>query len=126
FLTAGDRFDGPMAQRLNNDLGKVVRLTADGGVPKDNPFIGRAGAGAEIWTYGHRNGQAIAFNPWSRQLWVVDHGARGGDEINILQPGKNYGWPVISYGEDYSGQPIGAGITQHARIEQPVYYWGPV
>lgn len=127
FVGVGDRFDSmAMAQQLDNDLGKTVHIDADGSIPKDNPFAARSGARPEIWTYGQRNIEAIAFNPWTHQLWSVDHGPRGGDEVNVLQPGKNYGWPVISYGEDYSGEPIGAGITQHAGMEQPIYYWDPV
>ena len=127
FVTVGDRFSSMnLAQMLDNDLGKVVRLNADGSVPPDNPFTGRPGARPEIWSYGHRNSEAAAINPWTGKLWTVEHGARGGDEINIPQAGKNYGWPVITYGEDYSGAPIGAGITQKAGMEQPLYYWDPV
>jgi glucose/arabinose dehydrogenase len=127
FVTVGDRFQSKaLAQTLDNDLGKLVRINADGSAPKDNPFFGRAGARPEIWTYGHRNSESLAFNPWSHQLWSVEHGARGGDEVNIIHEGRNYGWPVISYGIDYSGRPIGAGITQHAGMEQPIYYWDPV
>ena len=127
FVTVGDRFDSKaMAQTTDNDLGKVVRIDPDGSVPKDNPFAGRSGARPEIWTLGQRNSEAAAINPWSRQLWTVDHGPRGGDEVNIIEPGVNYGWPVISYGEDYSGKPIGRGITQHAGMRQPIYYWDPV
>lgn len=127
FVTVGDRFDAKaLAQRLDNDLGKVVRINSDGSIPRDNPFVGRAGARPEIWSYGHRNSEAAAINPWTGVLWTVEHGARGGDEINIPKAGRNYGWPVITYGEDYSGKPIGAGITQKAGMEQPVYYWDPV
>jgi glucose/arabinose dehydrogenase len=127
FVTVGDRFSAKaMAQTLDNDLGKVVRINPDGSIPKDNPFVRRPGAKGEIWSYGHRNSQAAAINPWTGKLWTVEHGARGGDEVNIPQAGKNYGWPVISYGEDYSGKPIGAGITRKAGMEQPIYYWDPV
>jgi glucose/arabinose dehydrogenase len=127
FATVGDRFQSKaMAQTLDNTLGKVVRIAANGSIPKDNPFVGRQDARPEIWSYGHRNPESLAFNPWTHQLWSVEHGARGGDEINIVRPGRNYGWPVISYGIDYSGAPIGAGITQHAGMEQPIYYWDPV
>jgi glucose/arabinose dehydrogenase len=127
FVTVGDRFDSmAMAQTLDNDLGKTIRINPDGSVPKDNPFVGKSGARPEIWSYGQRNSEAAAINPWTHQLWTVDHGPRGGDEVNIIQPGKNYGWPVISYGEDYSGRPVGRGITQHAGMEQPIYYWDPV
>lgn len=127
FVTVGDRFDTmALAQTLDNDLGKVVRLNPDGSIPRDNPFVGRAGARGEIWSFGHRNSESAAINPWTGKLWTVEHGARGGDEINIPQAGKNYGWPVITYGEDYSGEPIGAGITRKAGMEQPIYYWDPV
>lgn len=127
FVTVGDRFQSrDLAQTLDNDLGKVVRINADGSVPKDNPFVGKAGARPEIWSYGHRNPEAAAINPWTHRLWTVEHGARGGDELNIPAAGKNYGWPVITYGEDYSGKPIGEGITAKAGMEQPVYYWDPV
>jgi glucose/arabinose dehydrogenase len=127
FVTVGDRFQSKaMAQTLDNHLGKVVRIDADGRAPKDNPFTGRVGARPEIWSFGHRNSESAAINPWTHEPWTVEHGARGGDEVNIIRPGKNYGWPVITYGEDYSGQPIGQGITQHAGMEQPIYYWDPV
>jgi glucose/arabinose dehydrogenase len=127
FVTVGDRFQSRnMAQQLGNDLGKVVRITIDGGVPQDNPFVGKAGPRPEIYSYGERNGEAAAINPWSQRLWVVEHGARGGDEINVIAPGKNYGWPVITYGEDYSGALFNGGKTQQAGMEQPIYYWDPV
>lgn len=129
FVTVGDRF-APAGQRraqtLDNDLGKVIRIDPDGSVPKDNPFVGKAGARGEVWSYGHRNAESAAINPWTHQLWTVEHGPRGGDELNVIHPGRNYGWPVITYGIDYSGRPVGAGITQHAGMEQPVYYWDPV
>ena len=113
------------AQSLASDVGKIVRLNLDGSVPADNPFQGRAGAQPEIWTLGHRNPEALAFDAQGR-LWAVEHGARGGDELNLIRPGLNYGWPVITYGEDYSGEIIGRGITHQAGLEQPVYYWDPV
>jgi glucose/arabinose dehydrogenase len=129
FVGVGDRFvpQGQAdAQKLDNDLGKVVRIARDGSAPKDNPFVGQAGARPEIWSIGHRNIESAAINPWTHQLWTVEHGPRGGDEVNIPRAGRNYGWPVITYGEDYSGAPVGAGITQRAGMEQPVYYWDPV
>jgi glucose/arabinose dehydrogenase len=101
-----------------------VRINADGSVPRDNPFVGRSGALPEIWSYGHRNVQAAALDARG-ELWTVEHGARGGDELNNPQPGKNYGWPVITYGVDYSGVHIGIGTAQPG-MEQPVYYWDPV
>jgi glucose/arabinose dehydrogenase len=125
FVTLGDRFaHRERAQDLSVTIGKIVRLNADGSIPRDNPFVGRAGARPEIWSYGHRNIQAAALDP-SGQLWTVEHGARGGDELNRPQPGRNYGWPVITYGVDYSGARIGVG-TSRPGMEQPVYYWDPV
>src|SRR5829696_7616536 len=126
FVTQGDRFSyREQAQDLGSLLGKVVRIAADGAVPRDNPFAGRGGARPEIWSYGHRNVQAAALDPATGQLWTVEHGARGGDELNHPQAGKNYGWPVITYGRDYSGAKIGEGTTREG-MEQPVYYWDPV
>jgi aldose sugar dehydrogenase len=133
FVTLGDRHAyRDRAQDLSTTLGKVVRINADGSVPRDNPYagpyagpsVGRAGALPEIWSYGHRNVQAAALDARG-ELWTVEHGARGGDELNSPQPGKNYGWPVITYGVDYSGARIGIG-TAKAGMEQPVYYWDPV
>jgi len=127
FVTIGDRFElKDKAQSLDNDLGKVVRITTEGQPAKGNPFIGRKGARPEIWSYGHRNQESAAINPFDGRLWTVEHGARGGDEVNIARAGKNYGWPVITYGIDYSGMPIGQGITAKAGMEQPLYYWDPV
>jgi glucose/arabinose dehydrogenase len=126
FVTMGERFTHrDQAQNLAVTLGKIVRLNADGSVPKDNPFVGREGVGPEIWSYGHRNVQAAAIDPNTGQLWTVEHGARGGDELNHPQAGKNYGWPVITYGIDYNGAKIGEG-TSKPGMEQPVYYWDPV
>ncbi len=124
-VTLGDRGNRKQAQNLKQHLGKVIRLNRDGSVPADNPFA-TAGARAqpEIWSYGHRNPQAAAINPATGRLWTVEHGARGGDELNIPLAGKNYGWPVISYGTHYSGQKIGVGRSQ-AGMEQPAYYWDP-
>ncbi|NOU05740.1 MAG: PQQ-dependent sugar dehydrogenase, partial [Hyphomicrobiaceae bacterium] len=124
FVTLGERFQRDTAQDLSKHYGKVVRITRDGGVPGDNPFVGRGGARPEIWSYGHRNPQSAALHPVTGKLWTVEHGARGGDEINIPQAGKNYGWPVITYGIDYSGARIGEGATK-AGMEQPIYYWDP-
>ncbi len=125
FVTLGDRFSyRERAQDLSVTLGKVVRINADGSIPSDNPFVGRADARPEIWSDGHRNVQAAAVDARG-QLWTVEHGARGGDELNNPQPGKNYGWPVITYGVDYSGARIGIG-TAKAGMEQPLYYWDPV
>jgi glucose/arabinose dehydrogenase len=126
FVTQGDRFDySEQAQDLSSGIGKIVRINPDGSVPRDNPFAGRAGARPEIWSYGHRNVQAAAPHPETGQLWTVEHGARGGDEVNRPEAGKNYGWPVISYGVHYSGAKIGEG-TAKPGMEQPLYYWDPV
>jgi len=125
FVTLGDRFSHlERAQDLSTTIGKIVRINPDGSAPRDNPFVGRAGAMPEIWSYGHRNVQAAALDARG-QLWTVEHGARGGDELNNPQAGLNYGWPVISYGIDYSGARIGIGTAQPG-MEQPVYYWDPV
>jgi glucose/arabinose dehydrogenase len=125
FLTTGDHFTHrDEAQNLANHLGKIVRVRPDGSVPPDNPFVNRAGAKPEIWSYGHRNAQGAALHPQTGRLWMHEHGARGGDEINIPAAGKNYGWPVITYGVDYSGAKIGIG-TQKQGMEQPVKYWVP-
>ena len=125
FVTMGDRrTHSERAQDLSTTIGKIVRINPDGSVPRDNPFVNRSGALPEIWSYGHRNVQAAALDARG-ELWTVEHGARGGDELNNPQPGKNYGWPVITYGVDYSGARIGIG-TAHPGMEQPVYYWDPV
>jgi aldose sugar dehydrogenase len=125
YLTLGDR-NRPRekAQTLDNHLGKVVRLHADGSVPDDNPFVGRAGAKPEIWSYGHRNSQGAALHPQTGRLWMHEHGPRGGDEINVPEAGANYGWPVITYGEEYIGGRIGEG-THKAGTAQPIHYWVP-
>jgi len=126
FVTQGDRMNHrERAQNLSEGIGKIVRINPDGSVPKDNPFVGRSGARPEIWSYGHRNAQAAALHPETGQLWTVEHGARGGDELNHPEAGKNYGWPIITYGIDYSGATIGEGAAKPG-LEQPVYYWDPV
>jgi len=125
FVTLGERNDlRNQAQNLNNHLGKIVRIKPTGGAAPDNPFLNREDARPEIWSYGHRNIQSAALHPTTGELWIVEHGARGGDEVNIPQKGKNYGWPVISYGVHYSGQKIGEG-TRKPGMEQPVYHWDP-
>lgn len=130
FITLGDRYShGEKVQDLGTTIGKIVRINADGSVPRDNPFVERPSDGRaarpEIWSYGHRNAQAATLQPGTRELWTIEHGARGGDELNNPQAGRNYGWPVITYGVDYSGAKIGAG-TAKSGMEQPVYYWDPV
>jgi glucose/arabinose dehydrogenase len=129
FLTLGERsiLEGRVqSQDLGSHLGKVVRVHKDGTVPEDNPFVDREDARPEIWSYGHRNMQGAAIHPETGALWIVDHGAMGGDEVNVPEAGKNYGWPIITYGIEYSGDPIGEGITAQEGMEQPLYYWDPV
>ena len=124
FLTLGDRYSRrDDAQKLDSHIGKVVRVGKDGSVPADNPFVNRAGALPEIWSYGHRNGQGATLGPDGR-LWMHEHGPQGGDEINVPEAGRNYGWPVITYGENYGGGRIGEG-TAKAGMEQPLKYWVP-
>lgn len=128
FITLGERSDKPMrpqAQDLGSHMGKTIRINADGSVPTDNPFVAQAGARPEIWSLGHRNMQGIAIQPGTGAIWTVEHGTRGGDEINLDQAGKNYGWPGVAYGIEYNGQPIPA-VTAKEGTEQPVYYWDPV
>lgn len=128
FITLGDRSDAPMrpqAQALNSHMGKIIRINADGSVPADNPFVGRAGALPEIWSIGHRNVQGVAIEPGAGAIWTVEHGTRGGDEVNRVEAGKNYGWPDVTYGVEYSGLPINGGVTAREGTEQPVYYWDP-
>ena len=128
YVTLGERSDmvtRPQAQQMGSHLGKVLRVRPDGSVAPGNPFIGQPGALPEIWSLGHRNVQASAFDPQGR-LWVVEMGAQGGDELNLVEAGKNYGWPLIAYGEEYSGRPIGDGATRRNGLEQPLYYWDPV
>jgi glucose/arabinose dehydrogenase len=125
FVTVGDRFtERDKAQDLSADNGKIVRINTDGSIPKDNPFASRKGARGEIWTLGHRNPEGLAMRPSDGSLWDVEHGAKGGDEINLVKPGHNYGWPVITYGVDYSGEKIGEGRAKPG-MDQPVYYWDP-
>jgi glucose/arabinose dehydrogenase len=126
FLTMGEHFtDRDEAQKLTSHLGKIVRIRPDGSVPGDNPFVGRKDAKPEIWSYGHRNAQGAAIHPVTGKLWEHEHGAKGGDEVNIPQPGKNYGWPVISYGVNYDGSPVGSGKAEMPGMEQPIKYWVP-
>jgi aldose sugar dehydrogenase len=129
FVTQGERSitEGRMqAQRMDGLLGKIVRINTDGSVPNDNPFVGKDGVRPEIWSLGHRNIQSAALHPATGELWEVEHGTRGGDEINIARKGKDYGWPTIAYGIEYRGGPITGGITAEEGMEQPLYYWDPV
>ena len=129
FVTQGERSitEGRMqAQRMDGLLGKIVRINADGSIPKDNPFVGRDGVPPAMWSLGHRNVQAAALHPVTGELWEVEHGTRGGDEINIARKGKDYGWPTIAYGIEYRGGPITGGLTAKDGMEQPLYYWDPI
>ncbi len=125
FITTGERFEyRDSAQTLTNTLGKIIRINSDGSIPPDNPFVDRKGALPEIWSYGHRNVQGATIHPETGQLWTIEHGAQGGDELNHPEAGRNYGWPVITWGKDYSGDKIGEGTTKEG-MEQPDYYWVP-
>lgn len=129
FVSTGERSDletRPLAQSLNAALGKILNITTEGKPVEGNPFLNTANARPEIYSYGHRNVQGLAFNPQTGDLWDAEFGPRGGDEINLVKPGKNYGWPTITYGIEYSGEKIGGAIQQHEGMEQPVYYWDPV
>jgi glucose/arabinose dehydrogenase len=129
FVTLGDRFKPEFrvqAQELDSHVGKIVRIRPDGSVPEDNPFVGQSGALPEIWSYGHRNIQAAAIHPETGALWEIEHGPRGGDEINIAEPGVNYGWPVVSHGVNYDGTPVGTGRTQQEGMADPLHTWTPV
>ena len=125
FLALGERFSRKEdAQTLDNHHGKVVRINKDGSVPRDNPFVNMPGALPEIWSYGHRNPQGATLTP-EGVLWLQEHGPQGGDEINLPRAGANYGWPVITYGENYGGGKMGEGLTRKAGMEQPLHYWVP-
>ncbi len=129
FVTTGERSDlatRPNAQLLDNGYGKVVHITPAGDPVPDNPFIGEDGILPEIYSYGHRNVQGLAIQPGTGDVWISEMGPRGGDELNLIEAGKNYGWPVISYGIEYSGDPIPGALTVMEGMEQPVYYWDPV
>ncbi len=129
FVSLGDRQDvvnQPRAQQLDSHFGKVVRINADGSIPNDNPFLSQPGALGAIYSRGHRNPQGATLHPDTGELWTLEHGPAGGDEVNVVRAGRNYGWPEVSYGEDYDGSPIGGGVTSRPGIEQPVYFWDPV
>lgn len=124
FVSSGERGTKENAQTLENHLGKILRLNEDGTVPADNPFVNTPNAKPEIWSYGHRNPQGLVYDKATGTLWDVEHGPKGGDELNKVEKGKNYGWPVITYGIDYNGEPI-SDITEKEGMEQPVRYWVP-
>lgn len=126
FVTLGENNQRITAQYLDHLQGKVIRINPDGSIPKDNPFVGKENARPEIWSYGHRNSQGAALNPWTGKLWLHEHGPKGGDEINIPQAGKNYGWPKITYGINYNGEDIPEAVSNKAPgMEQPIHYWVP-
>ena len=125
FLSIGDRWASDPGQDLSDDLGSIIRIRTDGSMPDDNPFRWLTAMRPEIWSYGHRNPQGLAFNANTGRLWSDEHGPRGGDELNLIIRGHNYGWPVITCGIDYSGQPIGIG-SERPGMEQPVRYWAPL
>ena len=123
FITLGERELSALAQELWTDLGKIVRLYDDGRIPNDNPFVGRAGARPEIWSYGHRNPHGLAFHPLTGELWESEHGPLGGDEINVIKHGLNYGWPTVTFGREYDGGPVGDGLTQAPGMEPPAFHY---
>jgi aldose sugar dehydrogenase len=128
-LSTGERSDRetrPQAQQLNSALGKIIRITTEGKPAPGNPFENNPSARPEIYSYGHRNVQGLAFHPSTGELWESEFGPLGGDELNLIKPGKNYGWPTITYGMEYSGAKLGEGLTAKKGMEQPVYYWDPV
>ncbi|WP_051542880.1 PQQ-dependent sugar dehydrogenase [Thiothrix lacustris] len=125
YLSLGDRGERDSAQDLSSHAGSVIRLHDDGRIPADNPFVNTPGAKPEIYSYGHRNMQCMALHPVSGQVWTCEHGPQGGDEVNIERAGANYGWPVITYGEEYGGGAVGKGATQQEGMEQPVLFWKP-
>jgi aldose sugar dehydrogenase len=129
FVTTGEHFterERVFAQDLDKTYGKIVRLGLDGATPADNPFVDQAGALPAIWSYGHRNVQSADVHPETGELWAIEHGPKGGDELNRIEAGANYGWPVISYGKNYGGTMVGEGLTAREGMEQPRYYWDPV
>ena len=129
FVSLGEKFDPEVrvqAQQLNSDLGKIIKITTAGKPAAGNPFANQPNARPEIVPYGHRNPEGLDIDPTTGELWEAKFGPHGGDEINLIRPGKNYGWPVISYGLEYSGEKVGQGVQQKAGMEQPVYYWDPV
>jgi glucose/arabinose dehydrogenase len=125
FITTGERFKFDPAQDLSNTIGKIVRIRPDGTIPNDNPFVGREGVPPAIWSYGHRNVQAAAIHPQSGALWAIEHGPRGGDELNIIEPGRNYGWPLVSWGRHYNGRDIPDPDTR-PDLTQSIFQWTPV
>jgi len=124
YVVAGERGTNKKVQELSNDLGKIHRLFDDGRIPTDNPFVNQAGAKASIWSYGHRNPQGMVYDKENNRLWAVEHGPKGGDELNLIEKGKNYGWPLVTYGINYNGEPI-SDKTEMEGVQKPVKYWVP-
>jgi glucose/arabinose dehydrogenase len=126
YIGMGEKTDlKDSAQTVNNHLGKVLRIYEDGKIPQDNPFVHTPNAKPEVWSYGHRNPNGLTINPNTGELWEHEHGPMGGDEINIIKPGLNYGWPVITYGLNYDSTKVGEGISEKEGMEQPIYYYKP-
>ena len=126
YISMGDRWDlRHLAQSPGSHLGKIMRLHDDGRIPADNPYVNLRGAEPAVWAIGVRNPQGLAVHPDTGRLWEHEHGPQGGDEVNVILPGRNYGWPVITYGKEYSGEPVGEGITEKEGLEQPLYYYVP-
>jgi glucose/arabinose dehydrogenase len=128
FMTSGERMDPVIrvqAQQLDSRLGKLLRLNVDGSAAPGNPFAKTAGALPDIWTYGHRNSQGLAWHPGTHELWSIEHGEAGGDELNLIKGGHNYGWPTIAYGMEYDRRAINGGRTVEAKMDQPLYFWDP-
>lgn len=126
FIGMGEKTDlKDSAQTLNNHLGKILRIVEDGRIPTDNPYVNTRNAKAEVWSYGHRNPNGLTLNPFTGELWEHEHGPKGGDEINIIKPTLNYGWPVISYGVNYDDTPVNEGLAEKEGMEQPIYYYKP-
>ncbi len=128
-ITTGEHFtmeEREYAQDLDKTYGKTIRVAIDGSIPEDNPFVDQAGANPAILSYGHRNIQGAALRPGTDQFWTIEHGPQGGDELNLIEPGENYGWPVVSYGETYGGDPVGTGEPRAEGMVEPRYYWDPV
>ncbi len=125
YITVGERGNKDTAQNLARHGGSVVRIKPDGSVPDDNPFIGKSGVRPEIYSFGHRNPQGMAVHPETGRIWTQEHGPRGGDEVNLIEPGVNYGWPEITWGINYSGEPVGRGLRELDGMAQPVHYWDP-
>jgi glucose/arabinose dehydrogenase len=125
FLSLGDRWEPQRAQNLSDHAGSIIRIHTDGSVPDTNPFVSVPGAKPEIWSFGHRNPQGLIGDDQTGQVWATEHGPQGGDELNLIQPGRNYGWPMVSHGLNYDGSPVGSGNATAAGVEEPVHFWVP-